>query len=72
MKKNKITSLFEDHREVKMTDLEKKETWDGVLRRATDFPDGLSPFATKESTWDGVLRRKSDFPVKPSGSDETV
>ena len=61
MKKINISSLFKLFKEVKMTKEEKKATWDGVLRRATDFPDGNSPFKDKSSTWGGVLRRKSDF-----------
>lgn len=64
MKKINISSLFKSYKEVTMTNEEKKDTWDGVLRRATDFPDGNSPFKDKPSTWDGVLRRKSDFPEK--------
>lgn len=64
MKKINISSLFKLFKEVKMTKEEKKATWDGVLRRATDFPDGNSPFKDSASTWDGVLRRKSDFPGK--------
>lgn len=48
--------------DVHMTNEEKDRVWDGVLRRATDFPDGKSPFADKPSNWDGTLRRASDFP----------
>lgn len=44
-----------------MTDEEKMRVWDGVLRRASDYPDGKSPFADKPSNWDGTLRRVSDF-----------
>lgn len=44
-----------------MTDEEKNRVWDGVLRRASDYPDGKSPFADKPSNWDGTLRRASDF-----------
>lgn len=44
-----------------MTDEEKSRVWDGVLRRASDYPDGKSPFADKPSNWDGTLRRESDF-----------
>lgn len=47
--------------DVHMTDEEKNRVWDGVLRRATDFPDGKSPFADKPSNWDGTLRRATDF-----------
>lgn len=45
-----------------MTDEEKNRIWDGVLRRATDYPDGNSPFVNQPSNWDGTLRRVSDFP----------
>jgi hypothetical protein len=48
--------------DVHMTDEERNRVWDGVLRRASDFPDGKSPFADKPSNWDGTLRRASDFP----------
>lgn len=52
---------------MKMTDKEKKSVWDGVLRRATDYPEGKYPFKDKTHNWDGVKRRKSDFPNgKPS------
>ena len=40
-----------------MTESEKKSTWDGVFRRASEFPDGVSPFVNKPSNWDGVDRR---------------
>lgn len=49
-------------REMKMTDEEKQSVWDGVLRRATDYPPGEYPFGDVPNTWDGVLRRKTDFP----------
>jgi hypothetical protein len=49
-------------KEMKMTDKEKASVWDGVLRRATDYPEGKYPFKKKPSTWDGVKRRKSDYP----------
>lgn len=52
--------------DVHMTDEEKNRIWDGVLRRATDYPDGKSPFVDKPSNWDGTLRRASDFP--PGGA----
>lgn len=48
--------------DVHMTEEEKNRVWDGVLRRATDFPEGKSPFVDKPSNWDGTLRRLSDFP----------
>lgn len=48
--------------DVHMTREEKNRVWDGVLRRATDYPNGKSPFADKPSNWDGTLRRASDFP----------
>lgn len=47
--------------DIHMTDEEKHRVWDGVLRRASDYPDGKSPFADKPSNWDGTLRRTSDF-----------
>ncbi len=49
-------------RSMKMTDEEKAEVWNGVLRRVTDYPPGEYPFEGKPNTWDGVLRRRSDFP----------
>lgn len=61
MKKN-ISSLFENLKDIKMTEEEKKSTWDGVLRRAADYPGGNTPYAGDPASWDGVLRRKSDFP----------
>jgi hypothetical protein len=48
--------------DIHMTDEEKNRIWDGVLRRATDYPDGNSPFVNQPSNWDGSLRRASDFP----------
>ena len=45
-----------------MTEAEKKSTWDGVLRRAGDYPNGKTPYAGDPLMWDGVLRRKTDFP----------
>lgn len=48
--------------DVHMTEEEKSRIWDGVLRRATDYPDGQSPFVNQPSNWDGTLRRLSDFP----------
>lgn len=48
--------------DVHMTDEEKSRIWDGVLRRASDYPDGKSPFVNQPSNWDGTLRRTSDFP----------
>ena len=48
--------------DVHMTEEEKSRVWDGVLRRASDYPDGKSPFVDKPSNWDGTLRRTSDFP----------
>lgn len=48
--------------DIHMTDEEKNRIWDGVLRRATDYPDGNSPFVNQPSNWDGTLRRVSDFP----------
>ena len=53
---------LDDMKNVKMTPEEKKEVWDGVLRRVTDYPPGEYPFEQKPSTWDGVLRRRTDFP----------
>ena len=44
MKKN-ISSLFENLKDIKMTEAEKKSTWDGVLRRAGDYPNGKTPYA---------------------------
>lgn len=49
-------------RDVRMTPEEKQSVWDGVLRRATDYPPGEYPFGELAHTWDGTLRRKSDFP----------
>jgi hypothetical protein len=61
MNKKPLNEIF-NAAKLSMTESEKKSTWDGVLRRSSDFPDGISPYANKESTWDGVLRRESDFP----------
>jgi hypothetical protein len=63
MNKKPLNEIF-NAAKLSMTESEKKSTWDGVLRRSSDFPDGISPYANKESTWDGVLRRESDFPVR--------
>lgn len=49
-------------RREKMSEEEKKSTWDGILRRVTDYPPGEYPFEQKQSTWDGIKRRKSDYP----------
>jgi hypothetical protein len=49
-------------KDMKMTDMEKESTWDGILRRVTDYPEGEYPFERKPSTWDGIKRRKSDYP----------
>lgn len=62
MKKIPFRDLFNEVKKSSMTKDEKKSTWDGVFRRASDFPDGVSPFINKPSNWDGVLRRESDFP----------
>ena len=74
MKKKNISSLFAKFKDVKMTNEEKKETWNGVLRRSTDFADGQSPFPDTPNTWDGVLRRATDFPdgvIPPISTEET-
>lgn len=59
---NKQKNKFDVH----MTEEEKNRVWDGVLRRASDYPDGKSPFVNQPSNWDGSLRRTSDFP--PGGT----
>lgn len=53
-----------------MTEEEKERIWDGVLRRASDYPDGKSPFVNQPSNWDGTLRRLSDFP--PGGAPDFI
>ena len=65
MKKIPFYELFDEAKKVSMTESEKKSTWDGVFRRASDYPNGISPFVNKPSNWDGTLRRTSDFPVAP-------
>lgn len=45
-----------------MTSDEKAKVWDGVLRRAADYPkEGSSFEGVGPATWDGVFRSKSDF-----------
>jgi hypothetical protein len=60
MKKIPFRELFDEVKKLSMTEGEKKSTWDGVFRRASDFPDGVSPFVNKPSNWDGTERRASD------------
>ncbi len=57
MKKIPFRELFDEVKKLSMTEGEKKSTWDGVFRRASDFPDGVSPFVNKPSNWDGTERR---------------
>lgn len=56
--------------DVHMTEEEKNRVWDGVLRRATDYPEGKSPFVNQPTNWDGTLRRASDFP--PGGAPSSL
>lgn len=69
--KEKNNYTIKELRQMKMTDEEKKNVWDGVLRRVTDYPEGEYPFEGVPNNWDGVLRRKSDFPDGTYPLDDT-
>ena len=64
----KLIKTLEELKSVHLTEEEKTNAWSGILRRASDFPDGKLPSHFKERARrrpEDVFERKDDFMYNP-------